>query len=61
VGAGISYLVGERGPEVFTPGSSGAIRPINGGQTVRVVVEPIVTPDSVTWKQAQRHELSRSR
>jgi len=32
VSAGSSYLVGERGPELFTPGSSGAISP-NGGIT----------------------------
>ena len=28
--AGMSYLVGERGPELFTPGSSGAITPSGG-------------------------------
>ena len=40
VASGRSYLVGERGPELFTPGASGAITP-NGalaGGNVRVIV-----------------------
>lgn len=41
--AGTSYLVGERGPELFTPGRSGAITPnaaMGGGTiTLRVVTE----------------------
>jgi hypothetical protein len=40
VAPGGSYLVGERGPELFTPGSSGSITPNNalggGGITVNV-------------------------
>ena len=38
--AGGSYLVGERGPELFTPGSSGNITPNNamGGNTITVNV-----------------------
>jgi hypothetical protein len=31
VSSGTSYMVGERGPEMFIPGASGAIAPIGGG------------------------------
>jgi hypothetical protein len=37
VSGGMSYLVGEQGPEIFTPGGSGAITPnsgIGGSQTI---------------------------
>ena len=34
MGAGGTYLVGERGPELFTPSSSGTIIP-NGGGSAR--------------------------
>lgn len=36
VQAGAAYLVGERGPEVFTPGASGQIGPAGGGQPVHI-------------------------
>ncbi len=40
VGAGGSYLVGERGPEVFTPSVSGSIDPAGAqGVTVNVTVQ----------------------
>lgn len=40
VSAGSSYVVGERGPELFTPGASGLITPNGGGGGVgRVVLE----------------------
>jgi hypothetical protein len=38
VAAGASYVVGERGPELFTPGANGMITP-SGGSSVRVVLE----------------------
>jgi len=42
VAGGSTYLVGERGPELFTPGSSGSITPNNamggGGNTITVNV-----------------------
>lgn len=41
VASGGAYLVGERGPEVFRPGSGGAIEPVSGaagGVTVNVTV-----------------------
>lgn len=57
VTAGKSYLVGERGPEMFTPGTSGGItsnKDMNGGQpTVNIynvpssMGEPEVTMDKV--------------
>lgn len=33
---GGAYLVGERGPELFTPASAGAITPLGGGGAVNV-------------------------
>lgn len=42
VTGGTTYLVGEKGPELFTPGSSGAIIPNNriggGGSTINITV-----------------------
>ena len=38
VQAGAAYLVGERGPEVFTPGMAGGISPINPAQPVNVTI-----------------------
>jgi phage-related minor tail protein len=41
VSAGMSYVVGERGPELFTPGRSGSIAPNNalGGSNIVVNVD----------------------
>lgn len=36
VSSGLSYLVGERGPEIFTPQTSGRIIPNGGGVTVNI-------------------------
>jgi hypothetical protein len=36
VSAGKGYLVGERGPELFIPGSSGQVQPMGGGMTINV-------------------------
>jgi hypothetical protein len=36
---GGSYLVGERGPEVFRPHTAGEVTPLGGGMTVNVRVE----------------------
>ncbi|MGJ3231311.1 MAG: phage tail tape measure C-terminal domain-containing protein [Oceanicaulis sp.] len=38
VGAGSTYLVGERGPELFTPGQAGAISPIASAAPVNVTI-----------------------
>ena len=40
---GKAYIVGERGPELFTPGSAGAITPnaaLGGGVTINVIESP---------------------
>ena len=44
VTAGQPYIVGERGPELFSPSSSGMITPNNqmGGQTINVTYSPQV-------------------
>ena len=47
---GGSYLVGERGPELFTPGTSGNITPNNamgGGANITVNAGLISTPDQI--------------
>jgi hypothetical protein len=47
---GTTYLVGERGPELFTPGaSSGFITPTGGGgSTINIsVTQPLGTPDAI--------------
>lgn len=50
VSSGQSYLVGERGPELFTSGSSGGITPNGGGGTTIVnvhITHPLGTPDQI--------------
>lgn len=51
VSAGSSYLVGERGPELFTPSSSGTILPNvgRGGSVVvnNYITQPFGTPDQL--------------
>ena len=48
VASGTSYLVGEKGPEIFTPSSNGNIIPNNkiGGNTTIQINNPIVRKDS---------------
>ena len=60
VKAGGSYIVGERGPELFTPRSSGMITPNNqlGGST-NVVVNVDASGSSVEGDEAQGRELGR--
>jgi len=48
VRSGTSYLVGERGPELFTPNSSGMITPNNrlgGGTTINLNVTGAIDPE----------------
>lgn len=49
VSGGSSYLVGERGPELFTPSAAGMVTPNHalggGGMTVNVVVQGTVTSE----------------
>lgn len=49
--AGTPYVVGERGPELFVPGSSGRIVP-NGGGGVTVNMT-VVTPDANSFRKSQ--------
>jgi hypothetical protein len=51
VNAGTTYLVGERGPELFTPSGSGSIIPNNrlggGGGGINITVNGALDPESV--------------
>lgn len=56
VSAGTTYLVGEQGPELFTPSSSGNIIPNNKlatGQTVNINVSGAIDPISTARQIAQ--------
>lgn len=54
VAAGESYLVGEQGPELFTPSSSGAISPSGAMAPARPsVVVNINTPDAQSFLKSQ--------
>jgi phage-related minor tail protein len=55
VAAGETYLVGEQGPELFTPSTSGAIAP-NAGAAAHArpsVVVNITTPDAQSFFKSQ--------
>ena len=56
VGPGKSFLVGERGPEVFRPPTSGTITPMDGMQApqVNVQVVNVDDPDSVPRAMATK-------
>jgi hypothetical protein len=49
VRSGTSYLVGERGPELFTPSGSGMITPnnrlVSGGSTININVTGAIDPE----------------
>lgn len=59
VSAGSSYMVGERGPELFTPKHGGSIVPNNalGGGSTNVVVNVDASGSSVQGDQAQAKQL----
>ena len=59
VSAGSSYMVGERGPELFTPKHGGSIVPNNalGGGTTNVVVNVDASGSSVQGDQTQGKQL----
>ena len=60
VKAGGGYLVGERGPEMFTPGVSGMITPNHAlGGTTNVVVNVDASGSSVEGDEQQGRELGR--
>ena len=63
VQAGSAYLVGERGPEVFVPGTSGQIgRAAGGGQTVHIhlTLPPGHAGDSERAVAQSRARIARS-
>ena len=59
VSAGSPYLVGERGPELFTPSRGGSIIPNNalGGGNTSIVVNVDASGSSVQGDQAQGRQL----
>ena len=60
VKGGSGYLVGERGPEMFTPGVSGMITPNHAlGGTTNVVVNVDASGSSVEGDEEQGRELGR--
>lgn len=62
VRAGGSYIVGERGPELFTPRTSGTIIPNGaGGQTVNITIQGAVDPESTARQIARILEQSTRR
>lgn len=53
VAAGQSFLVGERGPEIFTPGASGRINPLRGGGGVNVNITLPGVSDAESFRRSQ--------
>jgi hypothetical protein len=59
VGAGRSYLVGERGPELFIPGAQGNIVPNNAMSSTSVVVNVDASGTEVQGNQGGAEQLGR--
>jgi len=58
VQGGTSYLVGEKGPEIFTPGISGGITPNHAlGGSTSIVVNVDASGSSVEGDEQQGREL----
>ena len=58
--AGKSYVVGERGPELFTPNTSGVVTPNNAiGGSTNIVVNVDASGSSVEGQEEQGRELGR--
>lgn len=54
VAPGASYLVGERGPELFTPGAAGTVRPLGGGaMTVNISLPGVADVQSFKRSETQ--------
>lgn len=61
VAPGMPYIVGERGPELFTPGASGHITPNNQMQTSSRAINLVMninTPDSDSFRRSQNQILA---
>ena len=58
--AGKSYIVGEQGPELFTPGTTGTVTPNNAiGGSTNIVVNVDASGSSVEGDEDQGRELGR--
>ena len=58
--AGKSYIVGERGPELFTPGISGMVSPNSSlGGSTNIVVNVDASGSNVEGDEQQSRELGR--
>ena len=58
--AGKSYIVGERGPELFTPGVSGTVSPNSSlGGSTNIVVNVDASGSNVEGDEQQSRELGR--
>jgi phage-related minor tail protein len=58
--SGSPYIVGERGPELFVPGSSGTIIPNNKmGGAVSIVVNVDASGSSVEGNEQEGQQLGR--
>ena len=54
VAPGAAYLVGERGPELFSPASAGSIRPLGGsGATVNITLPGVTDARSFERSETQ--------
>ncbi len=54
VAPGQSFLVGERGPELFTPGAAGSVRPLSAsGLTVNIALPGVSDADSFRRSETQ--------
>lgn len=52
--AGQSFLVGERGPELFTPAGSGTVRPLSApGMTVNITLPGVTDAESFRRSETQ--------
>ena len=59
--AGRSYIVGERGPEMFTPGVSGMVTPNHAlGGSTNVVVNVDASGSNVEGDEAQAQQLGQA-
>ena len=61
VSGGTSYLVGERGPELFTPSSSGRIGGMGGGTVVNITVDGFVLGSSAELTALVQRALNDAR
>ena len=56
---GKSYLVGERGPEIFTPGATGTVSPNHAMGATNIVVNVDASGSSVEGDESSGEELGR--